>query len=447
MVVIPRDIQGKLLDWRLSSKRKPLLLRGARQVGKTYSVRQLAKDFDHYIEINFLDNNSFSGFFNRGDYDIAQITRQISAYFGKPIIDGQTLLFFDEVQSCPEAIESLRFFYEKRPDLHIIASGSLLEFALTQLPSFGVGRIENLFMYPVNYCEYLLAIGQQQLLDELFRVNLKAGCPELFHRTFLKHYKNFLLVGGLPEAVAEFANSGDLLKTSQLVENLLVNYEDDFKKYASKVPVDRLREVWRSASLQAGKKFIHKHAFLDADSRQVQQTLNLLVMAGIVHKVYHSDGNGPPLGAEVDLKKFKTLPLDSGIYLQLTGLRFAELALLDPADLINKGAFIEVHCGLEMLAYSKPTSRAGLNYWHREAKNSNAEVDYLISVQGKIIPIEVKASTRGAMHSMHQFLKAKNASLGIRVSAQNFGWHNRIMMVPFYALSQIERLVSSLGDL
>jgi len=204
-----------------------------------------------------------------------------------------------------------------------------------------------------------------------------------------------------------------------------------------------LREVWRSSALQAGKKFIHSHAFLDADSKSVQQSLNLLVMAGLVHKIYHSDGNGPPLGGKVDLKKFKTLPIDTALYLRLTGLRYRELALLTPQDFVNKGALIEASAGLKILKYSSSMSRGELYYWHREGKNNNAEVDYLVESDEGIIPIEVKASNSGAMQSLRCFMALKKCKVGIRISADYLSLKNNILSVPIYAVSQIQRLTKT----
>lgn len=444
MISIPRVVYGALRDWAESPHRKPLLLRGARQVGKTYVARKVSEKFSHFIEVNFLAEKRIHALF-KGDISVERILESLATIYGKPIVDGQTLLFFDEIQECPEAITALRFFYEKRPMLHVISAGSLLEFALAEIPSFGVGRVESLFMYPVSFDEYLAARPEHTLLEYIQNALPTKNDP-IVHEKLLLIFKEFLFHGGLPEVAATFLETRDYQTTASLLDNLRLSFEDDFAKYRKRVPEVRLREVVRSVSLQAGKKFVCSHAYQDAKAGQVQQALNLLVQSGIVHTIYHASANGLPLGGEMNAKKFKAIPFDHGVYQRSIGVTPSEL-LIKEFDPINKGAMAEVYAGCALLAHSSAKRKTELFYWHREQKSSSAEVDYVVQVDEKIVPLEIKSGSKGSMQSMFSFLEEKRSSphtkIGVRASMENFGEMNSILIIPLYALSQLSRLVST----
>jgi len=440
---IPRSIFNQLRAWKGKASRKVLLLRGARQVGKTFIVRQLGQEFKSFIEVNLLEQPQVHTLFSNKSLDPAGILQNISAFFGIPIVDGETLIFFDEIQACPDAISALRFFHEKRPHLHVIATGSLLEFALEELPSFGVGRVEYLYMYPITYFEFLVALKEELLLEQIKRASPTSPLSELLHNKSLALLKTYLSIGGMPEVLANYAQTQSLNDVGRLHSLIVTGYEDDFAKYRKRLQTEQLRETFRSAAVQVGKKFVYSHAYRDANSKTVHQALETIVKAGIVHKVFHSSGNGLPLGAEKDLTKFKTLPLDIGIYSRLSGLPVSELALLDPLMLITKGPLAEAYCGLEIL-WSQPSyAQETLFYWHRESKSANAEVDYLLQLHGKIFPLEVKSSGKGAMHSLRIFMQEKKRALGIRVSTENFGRLDDILIVPLYAVAELNRLLAN----
>jgi predicted AAA+ superfamily ATPase len=444
MISIPRLAYASLVAWAESLHRKPLLLRGARQVGKTYLARKLGERFPHLIEVNFLAERRIHTLF-KGDISVERILESLATIYGKPVVDGQTLLFFDEIQECPEAITALRFFYEKRPMLHVISAGSLLEFALAEIPSFGVGRVESLFLYPVSFDEYLAARTEHTLIDYIQNASPTKN-EQVVHEKVLRIFKEFLFHGGLPEVAATFLETRDYQRTAALLDDLRLSLEDDFAKYRKRVPEVRLREVVRSVSLQAGKKFVCSHAYPDAKAGQVQQALNLLVQAGIVHTVYHSASNGLPLGGEINTKKFKAIPFDHGIYQRSIGVTPSEL-LIKEFDPINKGAMAEVYAGCALFAHFSARSKGELFYWHREQKSSTAEVDYVVQVDEKIVPIEIKSGSKGSMQSMFSFLEEKRRSphtkIGVRASMENFGEVNNILIIPLYALSQLSRLVSN----
>lgn len=436
-----RSVYSHLLSWKRNPRRKVLLLRGARQVGKTYIARQLGREFRSFVEVNLSEQPQLIKLFTGGSLDPEPILESLAAFYGTQIVDGETLLFFDEIQESPAAIAALRFFQEKRPNLHVLATGSLLEFALEEVTSFGVGRIEYLYMYPLTFREFLVNLREELLLEQIGKASPLHPLSEPLHTKCLSLLKTYLLLGGMPEVIARYVESRDMVEVARIVSSIVTGYEDDFAKYKRRLKLDQLRETFRSAALQVGKKFVYSHAYRDASSKVVHQALNLITKAGIVHKVFHSSANGIPLGGEVDITKFKTIPLDIGIFNRLRGVHLSDLAVIEPLELITKGELAEAYCGMELLWSKEPYSQEALYYWHRESKSSNAEVDYLIELHGEIYPIEVKASGKGAMHSMRMFLREKGRKRGIRVSTENFARYDDTLVCPLYAVAELGRVV------
>lgn len=432
-----RAILSILKNWKSAKNRKVLILRGARQVGKTYIVRELAKDFDYFLEVNFEKDTDVKHFFEQ-NLDPVRICTNLSAYYGIPVTDGKTLLFFDEIQSCSKAIQSLRFFYESKPGLHVIAAGSLLEFALEDLTSWGVGRIRSLYMYPMSFDEFLLANNEDALIE------LKKNASELnplnqaFHEKLKDYLKKFLIIGGMPEAIQAFiSNKTDINAIQNILADITISYNDDFAKYKSRVSVLHLREVMESVVKQSGGKYIYSKAGQMLNSIQVKEAINLLEMAGLVYKVYHTSGEGIPLGAGTNYKKFKTLLHDVGIFQQLSGLRLSKLLIANNVDMLNKGNIAETFAGLELIKYSDVHEKKQLYYWHREKRGSSAEVDYVIEMNGEAVPVEVKSGSTGKMQSMHRFLEEKKTPWGIRLSLENFSAYDKIRVIPIYAVSNL----------
>lgn len=430
-----RQISQTLLAWKAEKHRKVALLRGARQVGKTYIIRELGQEFDHYLEVNFEENRDVHQFF-KGNLNPELICENLSAYYGRSILPGKTLLFFDEIQSCPEAIQSLRFFHEKLPALHVIAAGSLLEFALSELPTFGVGRIQSFFMYPMSFDEFLLASDEDQLLASMRKASSAHPLPIPLHQKLIDHFKRFLLVGGLPEVVKTYIESKDLNTCQAILDTLLLGLNDDFAKYKNRVPSGRLREIFDSIAQQTGGKFILNRASQNSNHGQIKEALELLCQAGIAYKICHSSANGIPLGAEVNPRKFKVILFDTGLHQRVLGLDLGQQLLADDFNTINRGSIAELHVGIEL--HKKALLHSGkAYYWHRESKSSNAEVDYMIQKNDKIIPIEVKAGTKGQMQSMFLFLKEKKYEKGLRLSIENFSSYPPIDVLPLYATGNI----------
>jgi len=433
-----RDVALSLQDWKVSENRKVLLLRGARQVGKTYSIREFGKTFGNFLEVNLEEHEKVHTFF-KGSLTPSVIVEKLSLYFDTKIKPGKTLVFFDEIQACPEALSSLRFFYEKMPELHVVAAGSLLEFALSEIPSFGVGRIESLFMYPMNFSEFLQAMGSGGVADLIKNSSHENPIDSVLHEKCMNLLKVYHLIGGLPEVVKTYINSGNLLASQKIIDGLILTYIDDFAKYKTRSPVDKLNDVFRSVAFQAGGKFKYSNISSERSSTY-KVALDLLIKAGLAYKINHSSARGLPLGGQIKENRFKIVLFDIGIYQRLLGLDLSEYVISDYDTLLNRGNLAEIFVCNELIATGVRHIRPEIYYWHRENRGSNAEIDYLISAKGKIVPLEVKAGTKGQMQSIHLFLNERSLSRGIRLSAENFGKYDKIWTIPVYAAGNLWNL-------
>jgi len=402
-----RLIDSELLAWSKEADRKPILLRGARQVGKSSSVRKLAGHFEHFFEVNFEKNKKIHKLFD-SDLIPKQICSDLSLHFNQPIIPGKTLLFLDEIQACPQAISALRFFYEDYPELHVIAAGSLLEFALEELPSFGVGRIGSMYMYPFSFSEFMSACGENQLWDYVCQSSPENPLHPVFHEKMLDILKQFLVIGGMPAVVAKFVESRNILDCQKTLSDLINSLKTDFAKYKQRIPALQISTVFDSVVKQAGTKFIFSKSVREFSHYQIKQALEMLKMAGLVIPVVHTSATGLPLGAEINPKKQKMLLLDTGILQRLQDFDLTDILFSNDFDLINKGSIAEMYVGLELLKTSSCYTQRQLYYWQREQKNNHAEVDYVIQKGEKIIPVEVKSGTSGKMQSLYLFMNEKN---------------------------------------
>jgi predicted AAA+ superfamily ATPase len=436
---IQRKIDDVLLTWQRSSSRKPLLIRGARQVGKSTAVRNLSKQFDYFIEINFDEQPEYLNLFANTS-DIGDLIEQLAIITQTEIIEGRTLVFLDEIQASLPAISKLRYFYEKKPNLHVIAAGSLLEFALSELPSFGVGRVRSLFMYPFSFIEFLGALNEKPLASMIQQSNSQSPINPIFHEKLKIYFKKFLIIGGMPQAVQTYVAKGDLLEVQRILDDLIIAIQADFVKYKRQIPPTNIKSVFESIVKQVGTKFKYSNDLTSLTNPMIKQVIDLLEMAGLVYQVKHSSSNGIPLGAEANPKKIKLLIFDTGIYQRILGLDVASLLLKDDIEVINKGNIAELFVGLELLKSNDAYEKTALHYWHREAKNSQAEVDYVIQNQDFILPLEVKAGTKGAMQSMHLFMDEKKSRYGLRLSLENFTEYEKVKVLPLYAVSNINTL-------
>ncbi len=448
---LARNIDQALLDWKDSPRRKPLLLRGARQVGKSSTVRNFGKNFKYFLEVNVERNPEVIEFF-KGNRDARSITNKLSDFFDIPVIPGETLLFLDEIQKSEDVIHSLWFFKEDYQELHVIAAGSLLEFALKDLSSFGVGRVSSLFIYPMSFDEFLLATGKKGLLR--IKQNSNPNCPleKAFYNKLVESFRSYMLVGGMPEAVATYAETGSYRYSSDIINEILQGYQDDFAKYGSKANPTLLRQTLISVAHQAGAKFVYSRVEGDYRSAEVKAALEMLKDAGLVIPTYHTDANGVPLGAEINERVVKYVLHDSGVLLAILGIDddtngfIKEIMVENATDLVGKGHIAEMMAGMELIKYSSPQKHHQLYYWQNMSKGTCAEVDYIIARGSCIVPIEVKSGTKGSMSSMYSLMSnpQKHIENGIRCSLENFGTFlspegKRIDIIPLYAISNIFR--------
>ena len=437
---LKRNIDEALLAWGKDKPpdRKPLLLRGARQVGKSSAIRQLGKQFRYFVELNFDENKELGSFFE-SSLSPQEICEQLALYYRTPIIPGETLLFFDEIQSCQHALRKIRYFYEKYAELHLVAAGSLLEFALEEISSFGVGRIRSLFMYPFGFDEFLTALDDEALSEAVKAASPLSPLPEPIHQQLLGRLKIFLICGGMPEAVSQYVRKRDLLNGGLVLNDLITVFKTDFAKYRKRIPLLLLNEVFESVMRQAEGKFVYEHAAPGTPTAAVKQALDLLVMAGLVHPVTHTAANGIPLGAEKNTKYRRMIPCDTGIFLHVLGLR-SEILPAAEFSAINRGSLAEIFTGLELIKASSCYIPQELFCWQRSAggfSRGNAQVDFLLQKGPSIIPIEVKSGTQGSMQSLRLFMKEKHIKKGVRTSLENFGCYEDIDIYPLYAVGNL----------
>lgn len=430
-----RLVDHYLSLWMKSSRRKPLLLRGARQVGKTYAARQLGKQFSSFVEINLEFQQKAHAIF-APDLDPHRIVLELSSLVNQPIVPGETLLFLDEIQAYPRALTALRYMYEMMPELHVIAAGSLLDFAIEQV-GIPVGRVESLYVFPVSFLEFLAIKPHSVLLDQVLKMQ-DAPLSEIAHIKLLEELRYYLAIGGMPEAVRVWVETEDPFAVSQIHHQLLDAYKQDFAKYAKKHQIKYVENVFRSIPEQLGGKFKYTRIEGEFRKRELAPALDLLQTAGIAHKVYNSSGQGIPLGAQSDPLDYKALFIDVGLAQASLGLNLGDWFLQRDEAFINKGALVENFVGQEMLVYADAHRRQQLFYWERQAKSSQAEVDYLMQKEHHIIPIEVKSGPGTALKSMRLFLETHTATpYGVRFSTQPYSFYEKLYSYPLYSVAQV----------
>lgn len=448
-----RFLMEQLKEWATRQSRKPLVMRGARQVGKSYLVRMFANDsFESLAEVNFEQMPDVAELF--GSKNPKMIIAHLESKLNQSIVPGKTLLFLDEIQAAPEVFAVLRYFYEQMPSLHVVAAGSLLEFVLEEHTfSMPVGRIEYMHLGPMTFEEFLLALGKPKLLEFVQKYSLAESIPVSIHNDLMILIKDFCVIGGMPEAVQIYVNSGSYLDCERVAANILSTYRDDFAKYGQRVNSRRIEKVFSKVPLLIGQKFMYTNVDREEKSRDLKQALHLLEMARVVYRVLHTDANGLPLGAEINERYFKTLFLDVGLVCRICGLSMADFQGVEDMMLINSGGICEQFVGQHLLYSGRPYELPQLFCWMRQQASANAEVDYLLSQAAHIIPVEVKAGKSGSLKSVHVFINEKQAGYAIRfnadlpsvtdVKAAVAGMDSKpykLLSLPFYLVGQTERL-------
>ncbi len=433
-----RSIDAVLRAWRDAPRRKPLLIRGARQVGKSWSVQRFGEqEFAAMAVINLESEPQVAELFR--SMKPREILNKIEILTGQKVVPGRTLLFIDEIQAFPKAVSVLRYFYEETPELHVIAAGSLLELTLSTsgLP-MPVGRVQYLYMKPMGFEEFLLARGQETVVEAL-KNDRSLFAEPVVHNTLLDRVREYLLLGGMPEVVAEYLESGNYEQCRQIQTSLLQTYRDDFNKYVKFGRHENVGRVFESAVQQVGSKF--KYARVDPDelSRNIKTALELLALAGVYHKVIKSSAEGLPLGANINERFFKVLFLDVGLMQNLCGLA-TDIIREKELMALYHGALMEQFVGQELLACQDCFTRPALYYWAREARNSSAEIDYVCQSGTDLVPIEVKAGKTGRLRSLHQFLSERQQRWGIKISAAPLQYQPPVVSIPFYMVNHWQEL-------
>ena len=431
-----RIIDFHLGQWRSSPYRKPLLLRGARQVGKTYAARKLGGQFKSFIEVNFERMEGAAAIFEK-DLIPEKIIRSLSLLFKTPIVPGETLLFFDEIQEAPRAILALRYFYEEMPDLHVIAAGSLLEFAIEKV-GLPVGRIATLYMYPLSFIEYLVATGNRLIGQEI--LNHVPGTPmdDTVHAKILDLLGEYLSIGGMPEAVARWTQTQDPAAALRILQQIGETYRQDFDKYARKTQVKYLEQLYRQIPHLISREFAFREIHGEYRKRELAPALELLEKANIIHTIRHSSGQGIPIGAHTDFDLFKVIYLDVGLCQSILGSDISIWFLHPLEGFDNRGEIAESFIGQELICYASPESKAEIHFWKRKEKSSLAEVDYLIQRGESIIPIEVKSGHGNTLRSLHLYLENHPKSrAAIRFSSLNYSIIDKLDSRPLYAAATL----------
>lgn len=445
-----RRAEKFLSEWRDRSGRKPLVLRGARQVGKTYLVENWGRQhFKSVLKVDLERERDLHSLFSQPDPK--RLLEELSLLKGQAVVPGETLLFLDEVQACPSALAMLRYFFELMPELHVVAAGSLLDFALREFThSMPVGRIEFLHLHPMSFEEFLEAVEGSAMAEHLGKISLGQPISEAMDRKYIEALRRYFFIGGMPEAVRAYVERKDLLEVQRIQTALIQTVQDDFAKYGPRRLQELMRKTYRHVAENVGRKLKFVNVSRDERAVDVRRALELLTYSRVVHVVYHTSANGLPLGAERDERHFKPLFLDVGLVNRVCGL---DLVGTEELITVNEGALAEQFVGQQLLCAAPPFEDPQLFYWGREARNANAEVDFVISRHQDILPLEVKAGKTGTLRSLFQFLLEKKRRRAVRLhlgqpmrEAIKLPGEERttvqLLSLPLYMAGQMDRLLA-----
>ncbi len=410
-----RKAEARLRNWIESKSRKPLVIRGARQVGKSTLVRQFAAESGLILhEINLERYATLADVFQT--FDIERILEELEFIIQKgSILKSGGILFLDEIQAVPSAIQALRYFYEDHPGLPVVAAGSLLETVLSKHAlSMPVGRIEYLFLHPMTFEEVLEAHGQNDLMKLLQEYDSSREFPETAHDRLLELQRKYFVVGGMPEAVGRFIKTNSFEEVCEVQAAILNTYRDDFSKYSTQASILRLHRIMEYVPGAVGEKLKFAGIDRNGQARELKKALDMLVQAKLIHLAYHSDAMGIPLKAGINWKVCKPFFLDCGLMNFVCGIRNVSRERLTHRKFVNEGKIAEQFVAQHLIVAEKPYIRPELFYWLREAKFGNAEVDFLLQFGERIVPIEVKAGKSGTLKSLHQFVLRRSSRKTVR---------------------------------
>ena len=425
----------KLYKWKNSKRRKPLIIEGARQVGKTWLMKEFGEQaYADTVYINFDSNSRMADLFS-ADLDTDRLIMGLELYAGRKINPENTLLIFDEVQEVPRALASLKYFYENAPQYHIVCAGSLLGIALHQGTSFPVGKVDFLKLYPLSFSEFLMATGNERFAELL--KNKDYEMITSFKQTYIDALKHYYFVGGMPEVVQSFAESKDFNEVRAIQKRILAAYEQDFSKHAPNEIVPKIRMLWNSIPSQLArenKKFIYGLVREGGRAREYETAIMWLSDCGLVHKVSRVNAAGIPLKAYEDLKAFKLFIVDVGLLGCMTGLR--QRTLLDGDDLFVefKGALTEQYVCQQL----KTIEDLGIYYYTND--RGSCEIDFVVDTGEQIVPIEVKAETNLRAKSLKTYRERFEPELSVRTSMADYKKEDWLLNLPLYAIEQINKI-------
>ena len=413
-----RTTLSKLLKWKEKKHRKPLLMTGVRQCGKTYIIREFGKkEFESMAYFNFDGNAGLKSIFDF-DFDVERIVDELAnIVYGDKIISGKTLVVFDEIQDCPRAIQSLKYFCENMPDLHIIAAGSLLGVALRKEGmSFPVGKIDRMEMYPMSFEEFVIADGGKKYIDGIKKMKFESEIPEIYTVPFEKYLKNYYIIGGMPEAVQTWVDTHDYKEVEEVQDRILKDYADDFGKHTTPDTATKIRLIWDAIPSQIARdnnKFIFSHVKKGARSKDLEDALEWLVHAGIAYKLNLVSNPELPLAGMADHTYFKVYMADVGLLRRKSNVNYRTILEGDTSFIHFKGALTENYIMTQLKCLGVESY-----FWRTKA---DAEIDFISDHEGILLPIEVKSADNTKAKSLHMFCNRYQPKMAVKTSLKNVG--------------------------
>ena len=430
-----RFILKKLIEWKESKYRKPLILKGARQVGKTYILKQFGKEnYEGVAYFNFDHDEDLYNLF-QNTKDPKRILEQLAFIYGKAIIPGKTLIIFDEIQECPNALNSLKYFYEEANEYHIACAGSLLGIRLSHT-SFPVGKVDFFNMYPMTFSEFLIADNAQKLVDYMNSLEKIEKIPDIFFNQLEEKLKAYFIIGGMPEAVSAWVNEKDMELVNKIQNNILSAYESDFSKHTQDREANKISLIWNSVPSQLAKenkKFLYQVVKEGARAREYENALNWLNDANLIYKTYNVTKADFPLKAYNDLSAFKIYMNDVGLLRKMSNLDSKIVVEGDKLFEEFKGAFTENYV-LNMLS---STLNSVPNYYTFDRN----EIDFIIQYKNNIVPIEVKANKSTNNTSLTKYNEKFNNELSVRFSMNNLSKDGKILNIPLFLIEYVEKFI------
>lgn len=449
-----RNAIHNMSEWLAKPGRKPMVIRGARQVGKTWLVREVAKQHGlQLIELNFELEPGYKSLFNSNEP--AKTLKNIASAFKVDVVPEKSLLFLDEIQAAPALLPKLRWFAEMCPELAVVAAGSLLEFVLNEHEmSMPVGRIQYYYLEPLTFEEFLQASDEQQLLSYIQDYQYPDEIPQILHQQLLEQVKEYLIIGGMPAAVAAWRETQSYREVHEIHHNLITSYRDDFPKYAAKTTVEQLNETLTSIPKLLTEKVKYSRINRNVPTNLVKNSINLLSRARLCHPIYATNASGVPLAASINEKLFKLILLDCGIVTTILDVNIQSLHESECLNINSHGGLTEQFVGQALRALNPYYVDPKLFYWVREEKGASAEVDYVLQWHKHIIPIEVKAGKTGRLKSLHYYVSVKNPPIALRfyagypisteVKAQLYDGKDvryPLLSLPYYLIGQLPRII------